>query len=345
MTKFPDEGIIVNGTILGSDDRLAISKVLESESACFSELVAISGLNKRRSFREVDLRGVNFDRSDLRGFDFTNSNLSNTKWRGARYDRSTILEGADLQGATGRNFLTRYRHFLEPGLLRIPRAEDISSVARTINGVLGAEFLRLVFQTTSFQIHPENIRRITQERSCIFVVWSGQHYLLPYWLRGLRGPINMLIDSDSDSDFAAVAAARMGTRPLRGRGGSHEMFRKRGISAFQQMMAALSEEESVLLPADVPKRARECGNGVIVLAQRSGRPIVPVAIATSRRIVLQTWDRAVINLPFGSGAVVFGEPINVNEFADNDVKSRTRAKAQDELNRVTSLANRLVGIR
>ena len=43
--------------------------------------------------------------------------------------------------------------------------------------------------------------------------------------------------------------------------------------------------------------------GIVTLARLSGRPIVPVALATSRRKVLEkTWDKTTINLPFGRGA-------------------------------------------
>ena len=38
----------------------------------------------------------------------------------------------------------------------------------------------------------------------------------------------------------------------------------------------------------------------------AGRPILPVAVVTSRRIELDNWERSAINLPFGRGALVGG---------------------------------------
>ncbi len=67
----------------------------------------------------------------------------------------------------------------------------------------------------------------------------------------------------------------------------------------------------------MPKVARVAGLGIVKLAQHSGRPIYPVAIATSRRIVLDNWDRTAINLPFGRVAMVAGEPIYVPRDADD----------------------------
>ena len=65
------------------------------------------------------------------------------------------------------------------------------------------------------------------------------------------------------------------------------------------------------MTADVPKVSRVAGLGIVKLAQMSGRPIYPVAVATRRRIVLDNWDRTTINLPFSRGAGVAGAPIHV----------------------------------
>ncbi len=69
--------------------------------------------------------------------------------------------------------------------------------------------------------------------------------------------------------------------------------------------------------ADVPKVARVAGRGVIMLARESGRPIFPFAMATSRFKRLNNWDRSVISLPFGRGAMVTNDPIYVPRDADD----------------------------
>ena len=71
------------------------------------------------------------------------------------------------------------------------------------------------------------------------------------------------------------------------------------------------------MTADVPKVSRVAGLGIVKIAQMSGRPIYPVAMATRRRIVLDNWDRTTVNLPFGRGAGVAGAPIYVPRDADD----------------------------
>ena len=45
--------------------------------------------------------------------------------------------------------------------------------------------------------------------------------------------------------------------------------------------------------------------GIVNLARLAGAPIVPIVCATSRRRILNTWDRFNLALPFGRG-VFFG---------------------------------------
>ncbi len=73
----------------------------------------------------------------------------------------------------------------------------------------------------------------------------------------------------------------------------------------------MSEGYNVALTADVPKVSRVAGAGIIRLARDSGRAIYPVALASSRRKVLDNWDRTTINLPFSRIAGVVGDPIRV----------------------------------
>jgi hypothetical protein len=85
------------------------------------------------------------------------------------------------------------------------------------------------------------------------------------------------------------------------------------------------------LTADVPKRARVAGLGIIKLAQISQRPIYPVAVVTSRRIVLKNWDRSAINLPFGRVAIVASDPVLVPHDADDATLEKCRLLVQQRL--------------
>jgi len=108
------------------------------------------------------------------------------------------------------------------------------------------------------------------------------------------------------------------------------------------MLSTLQNGCIVALTADVPTVSRITGLGIIKLASASGRPIYPVALATHRRIELNTWDRMAINLPFSRGAGVVADPIWVPQTADAEALERARNALQASLDRVTTRAYDLV---
>jgi len=210
-------------------------------------------------------------------------------------------------------------------------------------GVLAAEYLRFAFKTTRFVIDPpDGYARIDANVPVILAMWHGQHFLGPFMRRrNDRGKV--LISRHRDAEINAIAAERLGIETIRGSGDTgREFVRKGGLGAFREMLDTLEAGDSVALTADVPKIARRAGRGIVMLARMSGRPIVPVALATSRRYVLHNWDRTTINLPFSRGAAVCGEPVRVPADADDAALEQYRRQVEDNLNAATARAYALV---
>jgi hypothetical protein len=97
-------------------------------------------------------------------------------------------------------------------------------------------------------------------------------------------------------------------------------------------------EPHLPLTADVPKIPRVAGEGIVRLAAMSGRPLIAVALASSRRVELNTWDHAALNLPFSSIALVGGPPNQVPSDADAATLERYRVKLEADLNAATNRA-------
>ena len=212
-------------------------------------------------------------------------------------------------------------------------------------GFLAAEYLRLAWRTNRFSIDPPDIYALVEPRlPAILVFWHGQHFLTPFIKTKPGYRAKVLISLHRDGEFNAIAAERLGIETIRGSGDHGSAFnRKGGVGAFMEMVRALEEGYNVALTADVPKRARVVGLGLIKLARESGRPIMPFAMATSRFIRLKNWDRTTINLPFGRGAVVAGEVMLVPPDADAETMEKLRAQLEASLNEATRKAYARVG--
>jgi lysophospholipid acyltransferase (LPLAT)-like uncharacterized protein len=212
-------------------------------------------------------------------------------------------------------------------------------------GFLAAEFLRLVWRTNKFSFDPPEVYEIVEPmQPAIFGFWHGQHFMTPFIKTKESHRGKVLISLHRDGEFNAIAAERLGIGTIRGSGDHGSAFhRKGGVGAFKEMVRALADNYNVALTADVPKRSRVAGLGIIMLGRESGRPILPFAMATSRFIRLNNWDRTTINLPFGRGALVGGDIIVVPPDADADKMEQLRAQLEATLNDATRRAYLQVG--
>jgi lysophospholipid acyltransferase (LPLAT)-like uncharacterized protein len=218
-----------------------------------------------------------------------------------------------------------------------------SELVRRSLGYTLAGYLWSVARSARFEIEPANIYELAErEMPIILTFWHGQHFLAPFIMKS-HHRAKVLISRHADADINAIAAEALGVGTIRGSGATNarDFHRKNAVGAMREMIDALAQGINVALTADVPKISRIAGRGVVTLARYSGRPIYPIAIATSSRIVAKSWDRASINLPFGMGGAGAAEPIRVAADADDAGLEAARKLVQERLNAATARAEKL----
>ncbi len=226
------------------------------------------------------------------------------------------------------------------------RAISASPLTAAVLARLCIWYLTLVYKTNSFAVDPPDILdQVKPLQPVIVGVWHGQHFLMPAIPIGLTA--SAMISRSLDGEVISRIVEHFGSRTIRASGGRNqsETLKKGGITGFLDMLRALENGDNVLQTADVPKGvARRAGLGIVMLAQRSGRPIIPLAIASSRRYVFaKSWDKTAVNLPFGKSAICAGELIHVPADADNEKLEGCRKLLEDELNNATRRAYELTG--
>ncbi len=134
-------------------------------------------------------------------------------------------------------------------------------------------------------------------------------YLLERRSRGLMP--GWLISPSVDGELGAMMVKRVGAKAIRG-SSSHT-----GARALRDYYLALVKENiSPVVTPDGPKGPRfKFKPGAILLAQMSGRPMLPMAYAASRAWLIQ-WDRFVIPVPFARISIAIGEPRYVARVLD-----------------------------
>jgi hypothetical protein len=126
-------------------------------------------------------------------------------------------------------------------------------------------------------------------------------YLLEQHARGLA--VGWLISPSVDGEIPARLLRYAGGRVIRG-SSSHT-----GARALRDYYLALVQENvSPVITPDGPRGPRfKFKPGAILLAQMSGRPMLPLAYAASRAWLVK-WDKFVIPWPFARIAIAIGPP-------------------------------------
>jgi hypothetical protein len=192
----------------------------------------------------------------------------------------------------------------------------------------GSLYIRFVHLTVRWQILHGDIPKQFWDADKPFIVclWHGRFLLMPYAFRAGK-PVHMLISSHSDGQMISKVLRHFSIGTISG-STSHG-----GAQALKSMVRALKAGQSIGITPDGPRGPRmRATSGVVALAKLSGVPIIPATCSTSRRKVLNSWDRFLICLPFGRGVYSWGEPIFVPRDANDEKQEACRQQIEDALN-------------
>jgi lysophospholipid acyltransferase (LPLAT)-like uncharacterized protein len=152
-------------------------------------------------------------------------------------------------------------------------------------------------------------------------------YLLEQRSHGLKP--GWLISPSVDGELGALFVRRLGAHVIRG-SSTHT-----GARALRDYYQALTQEQvSPVVTPDGPRGPRfKFKPGAILLAQMSGRPMLPLAYAASRAWLVK-WDKFVIPVPFSRIAIAVGPPRYVPRVSDGKAVERLQAEMELELKRL-----------
>ena len=162
----------------------------------------------------------------------------------------------------------------------------------------------------------------------IYSFWHDSIVLATYFFRGRD--IVVMTSQSYDGEYIARFIQRFGYGAARG------SSTRGGVGALVEMIRLVRQGSPAAFTTDGPKGPRHVAKmGAVLLAKKTGQPILPFAVTTSRCWTLRrSWDRMTIPKPFSRAMVGFAPPILVPAEADEPALAAKLAELQDSLDRL-----------
>lgn len=198
--------------------------------------------------------------------------------------------------------------------------------------------MRLWFCTCRVNTHGSKYYRKIADAGITAIV-TFWHYSITFTLYNQRKDSGVaMVSASKDGEYIARLVGHFGFDSVRGSSNS------RGMSALKKLMKKVREGANAAIVADgsqgPPLKVQA---GSILLASRTGKPILPVAWSADRYVAFGSWDKMVLPKPFAKIEYFYGEPIYIPKKLNQEEFEEQRLLLEKRLNELYLKAWQLQG--
>ncbi|MFL1780696.1 Lysophospholipid acyltransferase family protein [Candidatus Hepatincolaceae symbiont of Richtersius coronifer] len=199
-------------------------------------------------------------------------------------------------------------------------------------------YLRFVMLTSKIN-YIIKVQDITNLKSDTYILpfWHGR-LLSAFFIRKFFSRSYVLISYSKSAYLVQLIAQYFKTKVIKG------SSNKGGKESIKQILGILKQKKAVFAIApdgSIGPRMR-CTSGIATIALLAQIPILPISFSAKKGIILNTWDRFFIPLPFNHITVYLDEPIYCRDTKQNKKHHEDiRANLENVLNHLTWKLDRL----
>jgi hypothetical protein len=196
-----------------------------------------------------------------------------------------------------------------------------------------AWLMRLWFRSCRVTLHNQEncFRADEKDKKGIASFW---HHSIVYILYHMRKySATAMVSASSDGEYLARLAEKFGFATVRG------SRNKRGVEGLKAMLRSVQNGNSAAIVADGSQGpARVVQAGALLLASRTGAPIIPMVFAVSSYFTINSWDRTIIPKPFSRIDFYYGEPLFIPAKIGTEELEQYRLQLEERLNEMYGVA-------
>jgi lysophospholipid acyltransferase (LPLAT)-like uncharacterized protein len=192
--------------------------------------------------------------------------------------------------------------------------------------------IKLIGKTIKFDTEGwENFERIERDGQIpIYAFWHNRIFLATYFFRHRR--IVVITSKSFDGEYIARFIQRFGYGAVRG------SSTRGGVGALVELIRLMKKGLPAGFTVDGPKGPRYVAkSGAILLAKKTGNPVMPFSVEIKNRWTLDSWDKLQIPKPFSRARVFIAEPVYVAKDADDAEIENKLTELQRKLDELTEI--------
>ncbi|HEV8593192.1 MAG TPA: lysophospholipid acyltransferase family protein [Pyrinomonadaceae bacterium] len=167
----------------------------------------------------------------------------------------------------------------------------------------------------------------------IYAFWHEHIFAGTYFFRNRR--IVVITSQSLDGEYIARFIQRFGYGSVRG------SSTRGGVGALVEMIRLMKRGLPMAFTLDGPRGPRrEAKPGAILLAKKTGNPMVPFVVKCERFWTINSWDKLQIPKPFTRASIVVAEPLYVAPDAAETNIEETRNKLKILLEELLSTSGK-----
>ena len=177
------------------------------------------------------------------------------------------------------------------------------------------------------QLGAEHMRYCEEHQPFIAAFWHNSILYMFHHLRRFSGTV--MVSASRDGDYIAEVARLTGMEAVRG------SSNRQGMRALREFIVRLKQGGNGGIVADGSQGpALKVQAGAIMLASKTGIPILPIVWSASRYWAFNSWDRTILPKPFSRLVVAYGEPLRVPDGLKPEQMEHYRCLLEEDMKRL-----------
>lgn len=192
--------------------------------------------------------------------------------------------------------------------------------------------ISLIGKTIRFETEGwENFEQIGSDGKIpIYAFWHNRIFLATYFFRA--SDIVVITSQSFDGEYIARFIQRFGYGAVRG------SSTRGGVGALVGLIRLMKKGLPAGFTVDGPKGPKYVAKtGAVLLAKKTGNPVMPFSVETKNFWSLKSWDDLQIPKPFTRAKVFIAEPVYVEKDAGDEEIENKRSELQAKLDELVKI--------